>query len=155
MKTSGTKSVKPSKMLPKWLLWTFIGFSFIGFIDASFLTISHYTGHELGCSVITGCNDVLNSKYAIIPFINIPMAMLGMGFYLLMLFLSLLYFDTRNIKILSLIPVFAFIGFLFTLWLIYLQGVVIKSWCQYCLISATTSTALFILSFFILKFKKK
>ncbi|MDA1060357.1 MAG: vitamin K epoxide reductase family protein [bacterium] len=152
MKNSAHSSGKPSKLLPKKLNWWLIIISFIGFLDTSYLTISHYTGLDLGCSITKGCESVTTSAYSVIY--GIPLSLLGLLYYFTILFLSLLYYDTKNRKILSFIPPLTTVGFLFSLWLVYLQIFVIEAICQYCMLSAITSTILFILGLFVLKYKK-
>ena len=133
------------------LIYFFTTISLIGFLDAVYLTVSHYTGH-ISCSVITGCQEVLSSPYSEI--FGIPLALLGAIYYLFILLNSLLYIDNQNRYsklILSYIPI---TGFLFSLYLLYLMFFVINAICQYCLLSATTSTLLFILSIVLVKKNK-
>lgn len=150
-----TNSDKPSETkLPKYnkLIFVFIGIALIGFLDAVYLTVSHYTGH-ISCSLVSGCQEVLTSSYSEI--FGIPLALLGALYYLFIIIMSLLYVDHANkwSKLaLSYIPVF---GFLFSLGLVYLMFFVIKALCQYCLLSAGTSTTLFILSLIFIKKIKK
>lgn len=145
---------RPSEMSsPRFnkLIYTITGIALIGFLDAVYLTVSHYTGH-IACSVISGCQEVLVSQYSEI--FGIPLALLGAIYYLFILFNSLLYIDNQNKwskMILSYLPV---VGFLFSLYLLYLMFFVIDALCQYCLISATTSTLLFILSMVLIKKNK-
>jgi len=143
MKTLENSSAQPSKVLPSWLIFSLIGVSFIGFLDASYLTISHYTGAALNCSVLKGCEQVTNSPYSVI--FNIPVALLGSLYYLTVLILSILYFDTKNSSILKIIAPFTILGFGASVWFVYLQFFVIKALCQYCMVSALTSTILFVL----------
>ncbi|MBT4516973.1 MAG: vitamin K epoxide reductase family protein [Candidatus Komeilibacteria bacterium] len=119
-------------------------------MDAIYLTTSHYTGH-ITCSVISGCQEVLVSQYSEI--FGIPLALLGAAYYLFILINSLLYIDNQNKYsklVLSYIPIF---GFLFSIYLIYLMFFVIEALCQYCLLSAGTSTLLFILGIILIKKK--
>jgi len=139
--------------IPSWLTWAFLIVSFLGFLDATYLTVIHYSGNELNCAVIEGCNEVKNSKYAEI--LGIPLALMGSLYYLCVLFLSLLYFDTRKKVLLTLIPPLTAVGFIFSLFLVYLQVFQIQALCIYCLFSALTSTILFVLSLFILKHKRQ
>lgn len=152
MKTLENSSATPSKALPNWLIFGLIGIGFIGFLDASYLTISHYTGATLNCSILKGCEQVTNSPYAVI--LNVPVALLGALYYLTILILSLLYFDTKNAFILKIIAPFTLLGFAASIWFVYLQFFVIKALCQYCMVSALTSTLLFVLGILIFKFKK-
>jgi uncharacterized membrane protein len=138
-----TNSQKSNK-----LIYLFTAISLIGFLDAVYLTVSHYTGH-ISCSVITGCQEVLTSQYSEI--FGIPLALLGAAYYLFILISSLIYIDNQNKYsklILSYIPI---TGFLFSLYLVYLMFFVINALCQYCLLSATTSTLLFILGIIFIK----
>jgi len=141
-----TNSPKSNK-----LTYTFAAVSLIGFLDAVYLSISHYSG-AINCSVISGCQEVLSSQYSEI--FGIPLALFGAAFYLFILINSLLHIDNKNkwSKLaLSYIPS---LGFLFSVYLVYLMLFVIKALCQYCLLSAITSTTLFILSiFFVKKYK--
>jgi uncharacterized membrane protein len=145
---------KPSKMLSRRsnkLIYIFTAISLMGFLDAIYLTVSHYTGH-ISCSVISGCQEVLVSQYSEI--FGIPLALLGALYYLFILINSLLYVDNQNkySKLaLSYIPIF---GFVFSLYLLYLMFFVINAICQYCLLSATTSTILFILGLILIKKNK-
>lgn len=145
--------MKYKEQLPNWLLFTLIIISFIGFIDASYLTIQHFTGATLNCSIIKGCDVVTSSKYSQI--FGIPIALFGLLYYFTILIGTLIYYDTRNIKIIKVIQPLTVLGFLFSGWLIYTMFFLIKALCQYCLLSALTSTLLFIFGLFTLKYKNR
>lgn len=136
--------------IPNWLIWSLITVSFLGFLDASYLTVAHYTGSRLNCSIIKGCDVVTTSAYSEI--FGIPVALLGIFYYLTVLILSLLYFDSRNRTILKFIFPLTCLGLLASAWFMYAQFFLIKALCQYCIVSATTSTGLFVLGF--LTFRK-
>lgn len=142
-----------NKTIPKWLIWAIATVAFIGFLDATYLTVVHYMGSELNCTNWGSCNEVTTSEYSVI--FGIPMALMGAGYYLTILLLSLVYVDTKKEIILKpLLPLTAF-GFLFSLLLIYLQLFVIYAICIYCMFSAGTSTTLFILSILLQKKRSK
>lgn len=144
MKNLENSSATPLKLLiPKWLIWSLIIVSFLGFLDASYLTIAHYTGSQLNCSIIKGCDQVTTSVYSEI--FGIPVALLGMFYYLTVLLLTLFYFDSKNQTILKLIFPLTCLGLIASAWFMYAQFFLIKALCQYCIVSAITSTALFIL----------
>ena len=46
-----------------------------GLADAIYLTIHHYTGTKVPCSIIEGCEQVLSSQYAEIY--GVPLAIFG------------------------------------------------------------------------------
>lgn len=145
MSNSEHSSETPSRHLPKWLIFAFIIVSFIGFLDASYLTIAHYTGLELRCSIFNGCQKVTTSEYSTV--FGFPVALLGVFYYLSILLLSLFYFDTKKKKILKYIMPLTAMGILASAWFVYVQIFALKSICQYCMISAGTSTLLFIFGF--------
>jgi len=113
--------------------------SLVGLGDAIYLTIQDLTGQNLRCTIITGCAEVLGSKYAHLG--PIPLAMLGAAAYFTFFSLAILvvfgYSFARH-----LLPILVAIMFLMTLWLTYLQAFVIHHFCQYCLLSAAVTTVL-------------
>ena len=113
-----------------------------GLADAIYLTIHHYTGTKVPCSIIEGCEQVLSSQYAEIY--GIPLAIFG----------AIAYFSAFSLAILTafgnrlmwtLFGVQVVLMTIFTAWLIYLQGFVIEAFCQFCLISAVITLTLFTL----------
>lgn len=135
------------------LIWGFIIFSFSGFLDATYLTVSHYAGTELNCTLTNGCGTVTTSEYATIG--PIPVALLGMFFYFTMLISSLIYLDTKNEftrKIISFLPI---TGLIASIYFVSLQLFVIKAICQYCMVSAATSTILFIFAMIMIVRERK
>jgi uncharacterized membrane protein len=120
----------------------------IGLADAVYLTIHHYTAEPVPCSIITGCEQVLTSSYAEIA--GIPLAIFGAVAYLTAFVLAVLS-AFRSHLTWTLFGIQVVIMSLFTGWLLYLQGVVIEAFCQFCLISAATTFTLLII-FVISKF---
>ena len=149
MTSSETLLKKQLKAVPKWLIWGFVILSFIGFLDATYLTVKHYLGVPINCSLFEGCEEVTSSQYATI--LDVPVSLVGIGFYLLIFVLMIAYLDTKKERILYFISRLTFLGFIASLWFLYLQLFVIKAICLYCIISFTTSTLLFILSLILLK----
>lgn len=116
-------------------------FAFIGLVDSAYLTAKHYTGKNVPCNIITGCEQVLNSQYSEI--FGIPTAAFGAFAYFLAFSLAILTFY-GNSKMWNLFGILSVIMMIFTIWLVYLQAFVIGAFCQFCLLSAITSTMLFI-----------
>lgn len=127
----------------KKLVALFLVLSFLGFIDSSFLTAKHYQDSPVPCLVFNDCDKVLTSRYATVG--NIPVSLLGALFYLAIIVLTVAYLDAEKDFLLYLVSLLSILGFLLSLWFVYLQIFVIKAICPYCLVSAATSTALFIL----------
>ena len=86
---------------------------------------------------------VTTSSYSKI--LGIPVSFLGALFYISILVLGMYYVDKKKSIALTLIHAGTSIGLVMSLWFVYVQAVILKSWCLYCLFSAGTSTALFIL----------
>lgn len=142
MTNSKTFSINRCKMPFNWIIAVFLAFGALGFIDSLYLVFKYYFDSPLECVILIGCDVVQKSQYAEI--FNIPVALLGAIYYFAIIFLivAFLFFQRQNI--IAFAAYFTIIGFLVSLWLLYLQFFVIKAICFYCLISATTSTALFI-----------
>lgn len=113
----------------------------VGVADAIYLTIHHYTGEKVPCSIVAGCEQVLTSSYAEIA--GIPLAIFGAAAYFAAFSLAILA-AFGNRKMWMLFGVQVSIMAIFTVWLIYLQAFVIEAFCQFCLISAATTFTLFI-----------
>ena len=127
-------------------LITFTVLSFLGICDASYLTYKHYFNKKpLVCPIGEehSCSDVTEGKYGKIFFVKNEV--LGLLYYLSLFVLSLVaMFTVYTSLILMLLIVMTAFGFLFSLYLIYLQKYVIKEYCFWCLISAGISTLLFV-----------
>lgn len=122
-----------------WLYLIAAIISLIGLGDAIYLTIRDLTGESLRCTIISGCSEVLSSKYAHIG--SIPLATVGAFAYFVFFSLAVLAaFGYGLVRPLLLILV-SFM-FLATLWLLYLQAFVIRHFCQYCLLSAAVTITL-------------
>mgnify|MGYP000398024265 FL=1 len=118
--------------------------SIIGIIDTIYLTIKRFTNKSVNCSIFEGCDFVTTSSYSAI--LGVPVAVLGMVFYIAVFALSILYLRTKNKKFLISLLVLSSIGFLMSIWFIYTQGFILNAFCLYCLVSAGLSTTIFILS---------
>ncbi len=114
----------------------------LGLLDAVLLTQQHYTGKLLPCSVTGGCEEVLTSKYSEV--FGVPLALFGVIFYIGMLVIALYYLQLRKLWLKWLLLLGGTVGFISSLGLVYIQGVIIQAWCQYCLLSALSSTLIFL-----------
>lgn len=114
----------------------------VGLGDSIYLTIKHFTGEQVPCSIVHGCEQVLTSSYATIG--NIPLAALGAAAYFVAFALAILTaFGNRSMW--KIFGVQVVLMAIFTAWLIYLQAFVIEAFCQFCLLSAGTTLALLII----------
>lgn len=128
----------------KLILYSLI-VAFFGFLDATYLTILHYKNLIPPCTVTSGCEVVLNSKYAYL--FGIPVALLGTLFYLAVILSCLLLITNYKKIFLQVFYGLVIIGFVVSLILIYIQAAILNAYCQYCLLSEATSTGLLVLAF--------
>jgi len=117
---------------------TYVVLALIGIADAAYLSAIHYYQTDPGCSLITGCDAVLSSEFAVI--LGVPLAYGGLFYYLLLLSGMLTYYQYELKKALQVTLVVNLMGFLFSLWLIYVQAFILVAFCQYCLVSAVITT---------------
>ncbi len=110
-----------------------------GVADAVYLTVKHFTGEAVPCSVVEGCEQVLTSSYAEI--FGVPLAAFGALAYFMAFSLAILAtFGDRRMW--SLFGIQVILMAIFTAWLVYLQAFVIEAFCQFCLISAAITLIL-------------
>lgn len=148
MTTSEIKSLPPSPK-NKRLPWLFAAISFLGFIDAGYLTANYYYRVPLACTVLQGCEQVTTSQYAVVY--GIPVALAGALYYLFLFLLSIYVIDRQRVSVLRFLSRLTVFGFLASLWLTYVQFYLLEAWCQYCILSAITSTLLFVLGIYTLR----
>lgn len=122
----------------------------IGVGDAIYLTIHHYTGEKVPCSIVEGCEQVLTSAYAEVG--GVPLAALGAAAYFAVFSLAILAAFGNRLTW-TLFGVQVSLMLIFTAWLVYLQAFVIEAFCQFCLLSAGTTLVLFII-FLVSKFPR-
>jgi uncharacterized membrane protein len=117
----------------------------VGLADAIYLTVQHVTGQSVRCTIVSGCSEVLSSSYA--SFNGIPLALVGaVAYFTVFSLATLAAFDYPFVA--KLLLVVTGLMFLTTLWLIYLQAIVIGHFCQFCLLSAFVTIALTVLVIF-------
>jgi len=128
--------------------------SFVGLADAGYLTYEHYAEIPLPCSNFA-CETVTTSEYSVL-FGVIPLALLGVFYYLGVLMTSVYVYLTEKTNVLKVLSLFTGLGLITSVYLVYLQVSVIHAICIYCMASAGTSTLLFVLGMVYLQvFKNK
>ena len=124
-----------------FLLVLFLLLGFLGFLDATYLTIVHYKNIIPSCSLAHGCETVLTSKYAVVG--SIPIALLGSVFYLTIIILLGIFWQTGKKVLTSMLLALTTFGLLVAFYLVYLQAFVLHAFCQYCLGSEVIDFLLF------------
>jgi len=119
--------------------------AFAGFADATFLAIEHFFGAVPPCTVVAGCEAVTRSAYATLG--GVPVAVLGSAYYFAMLIAALLFLNQGEAVLMRAAAWLTIVGMVASLYFVSLQLFVIDAICLYCMVSAVTSGALFVLSF--------
>lgn len=127
-----------------------IALTVIGLLVAIYMTIYAITSNDNMCIGSQDCSVVNASKYSKIEIagLKIPVAVLGMAGYAAIL--GVLLFE-RKVDLLRQNGSLVFfglslVGFLFTLYLIYVEIALIRAYCPFCIASQATMTLIFILS---------
>lgn len=118
--------------------------SIVGFIDASFVALKSFRGEVVPCSIIKGCDIVLQSVYS--KMLGQPLALWGAVYYGIFILLITLFIVSENKVIIKIVLLLSLAGSFFSLWLIFIQLFIIKAVCLYCLVSAVSSFTLLYLS---------
>ena len=138
-----------------------VSLSIIGIADSGYISWNEWQQIIPECGAGFDCGTVLSSQWARIG--PVPLAYIGLIYYITAFALSILHvvdleagsitkklqrFKATPIELLWLLTLF---GFVFSLYLIWIMAFAIGEWCKYCLISAATSSSLFLLSSIYLK----
>ena len=123
-----------------------IALAILGVLVAAYMTVYKLTDNDAMCIGSGGCSVVNASRYSEVN--GIPVALIGIGGYAAILGLLFLerrpgFFQENGTMILFGISL---VGFLFTLYLIFVEIVLIKAYCPFCLTSQAVMTIIFILS---------
>ena len=106
-----------------------------GLVVAGYLTYARWTGTTISCSS-GGCETVQSSEYSAVA--GVPVAVLGLGAYLLILATAASVGDLAR----GAGAVLALTAFVFSAYLLYLQLAVIGAVCDWCVINDAIVTAL-------------
>jgi len=137
------RETAPERVESKGSLTAFViaaALSLVGLADALYLTVQHVAGRSVRCTVITGCDEVLASPYAVLPG-GVPLAALG----------ALAYFAVFSLATLAAFgygwaraPLAVLVALMLatTLGLLYLQAFILEKFCEFCLLSAAVTLSL-------------
>ncbi len=132
--------------MDKWLYRLSVAFVIVGVLVSIYMTIYKLTDNNAMCLGSGNCSVVNASRYAEVN--GIPVAAIGVLGYAAIL--AVLYMETKNgyFKQNGTLLVFglALTGFLFTLWLIYVEIVLLKALCPFCVTSQVAMTIIFIIA---------
>lgn len=132
--------------MDKWLYRLSVAFVIIGVLVSIYMTIYKLTNNAGMCLGSGDCSVVNASRYAEVN--GIPVAAIGVLGYSAIL--AVLYMETKQgyFKQNGTLLIFglALTGFLFTLWLVYVEIVLLKALCPFCVTSQVAMTIIFIIA---------
>ena len=132
--------------MDKWLYRASVALVVLGLLVSIYMTIYKITSNDAMCIGSGDCHTVNASKYSEVN--GIPVAVFGMIGYAAIL--ATLYFENRNqfFKQNATLMIFgmALTGFIFTVWLIYVEVALLKALCPFCLTSQVSMTLIFIIA---------
>jgi len=130
--------------MDKWLYRLSLAFVTLGLLVSIYMTIYKISHNDSMCLGSGDCSTVNASRYSEVN--GIPVAVIGIGGYLALL--GTLLLEKRNEffrKNGTLIGFgLALTGFVFTLWLIYVELVLLRAICPFCVTSQISMTIVFI-----------
>ena len=136
------------------LLKAIIFLSLIGILLSSYALYHHYSevvGSVCNVSDKISCDIVNRSVYS--EFYGIPVALIGLLGYIAFIVVSYLLIRNNNRLYKRLLFGMALIGFLFSLYLTYIEAFKLYAYCPVCILSAIIITAILIISIILLRRK--
>ncbi|MBI2450744.1 MAG: vitamin K epoxide reductase family protein [Parcubacteria group bacterium] len=119
----------------------------IGIADTAYIYYKKRKGSKLVCYVGENCDSVIHSQYSEI--FGVPVEIIG-NFYFIFVVIFILTKRFFNFQIFGLTPWDIFLGItsfgaLFSVIFVYIQAVVLKEWCEYCMVAHILNFIIWIL----------
>ena len=132
--------------MDKRLKQVIIGITVLGLLVSIYMTIYKLTNNDSMCLGLGGCSIVNASGYSEVY--GIPVAAVGVFGYLSILAVFFLernpgFFQTNGSMLQFALTL---TGFLFTVWLIFVEVALLKAYCPFCITSQVAMTTIFILT---------
>ncbi|MBN8654705.1 MAG: vitamin K epoxide reductase family protein [Anaerolineae bacterium] len=132
--------------MDKWLYRASIALVIIGLAVSIYMTIYKISGNDGMCLGSGDCSTVNASRFSEVN--GIPVAVFGIIGYVAILFVHI--FETRNefFRRNGTLLIFGMglTGFLFTLWLVYVEIALLNAICPFCVTSQVAMTIIFIIA---------
>jgi len=132
--------------MDKWLYRASFALVIVGLLVSIYMTIYKLTSNDSMCLGSGDCSTVNASIYSEVN--GIPVAAVGVFGYLAIL--GVLLFENRNsfFRQNGTLMIFgmALTGFIFTVWLIYVEIALLKAICPFCVTSQVAMTLIFIMA---------
>ena len=132
--------------MDKWLYRASVALVALGLAVSIYMTIYKVLNADAMCLGSGDCSTVNASRYSEVN--GIPVAVFGILGY--MSILGVHFFENRNrfFKQNSALMIFgmALTGFIFTVWLVYVEFAILKAFCPFCVTSQTAMTIIFMIA---------
>lgn len=132
--------------MDKWLYRAMLALTVLGLFVSIYMTIYKLTSNDSMCLGSGDCSVVNASAYSEIN--GVPVAVLGVVGYLAIL--GTLIFEKRAAFLQKNGTLLGFglalTGFIFTLWLIYVEIALIRAFCPFCVTSQVAMSIIFVLA---------
>ncbi|MFZ5909836.1 MAG: vitamin K epoxide reductase family protein [Chloroflexota bacterium] len=132
--------------MDKWLHRVSLALAVVGLVVSIYMTIYKVSSNDALCLGSGDCSTVNASRYSEIY--GFPVASVGIAGYFAILLTH--WYENRDKFFQRNGPLLVFgmalTGFLFTIYLIYIEFAVLKALCPFCLVSQITMTILFLIS---------
>jgi len=132
--------------MDKWLYRISLILVVIGLLVSVYMTIYKATSNDALCLGSGDCSTVNASRYSEVY--GIPVASIGIAGYFAILLVQ--WFERRDKFFEKNGPLLVFglalTGFLFTVYLIYVEAAILRAYCPFCLTSQVAMTIIFIIS---------
>ncbi len=102
---------------------------------------------QLVCPTGSDCNAVVTSRYA--KFFGIPLEHLGMAYYavIVLSYIALIFTPSVFTPAMNLtVIILSALAGLFSIYLLFVQAVILRKWCIWCILSALLSLTIFVFS---------
>jgi uncharacterized membrane protein len=132
--------------MDKWLYRASVALVIVGLLVSIYMTIFKIFKADAMCLGSGDCSTVNASRYSEVN--GIPVAVFGVIGYLAIL--AVHFFENRNRFFKQNGPLMIFgmalTGFLFTVWLVYVEVAILKAFCPFCVTSQIAMTLIFIIA---------
>jgi uncharacterized membrane protein len=130
-------------MSPKTLYYLFVFVVLVGLADSMYLSMTVLLDVPPICGPLHGCETVAASAYS--KLFGVPLAYLGVAYYVFGASIAGFLVTSSRARLLAVW--YGVAGALMSIWFVYIQAVLIKALCIYCLVSAAATAALLLITF--------
>jgi len=136
--------------MEKWLNKVVLALVLIGLLVSIYMTIYKFSNNDAMCVGSGDCKTVNASRFSEVAVAGtkIPVALIGVGGYAAILAMLLLEHRVEFLRKNGTMLLFGvtLLGFLFSMYLVFVEVAVLKAYCPFCVTSQVTMTLIFILS---------